>query len=294
MACVLDRSTVGHLWLCAVLCEGRVSKDMYSFCSRWGLFMDRARSLVGTSELFDGLDEVSHRALHLVPGIGFRNPTVVFASKAVANQIVVRAVLDDLRDCQKFVFHNDAPAAAGLRGSGFEYLVHADVSIPERDHTFEARALGNSPPLSTVTLRCTKARFLENIADLTQMAPGEYGIGRSSFPAVDGVFLQMDKSVDFVQVTVSADHGVKHQALREIVEALTDRGYERFRLLWIVPSAMFEGFPTQSFRLKGSKKVHREPCAALRHMPQYVAAFPEDETRFVATAETLLRDSLTD
>ena len=233
--------------------------------------------MLGTDVLFDKLDDVSHRALHFAAGVGFFDPIVVFASKAVASQVVVREVLENLRDCQRFVFHNDAPAAAGLRGSGFEYLVHAALSVPERDRTFKVRALGDSPALSSVTLRCSKARFIEATSDIAKLVPGEYGIGRSSFPAVDGVMKRMDGSVDLVQVTVSEDHGIKHHALQNIVESLNAEKIQNVRFLWIVPGALFPTFPSQTFRQRGSTKVHQRPDAALSQIPQYVVAFPEDD-----------------
>lgn len=257
----------------------------------------RVRDLIGTTDFVDHMDEVTHRAIHFAAGENVRNPVVVFASLIVANQLLVGDTLARLRDCQSFVFTNKDAAAANLRGTWFEYLVHTIIAVPEaptHDRTFEASPLsGNTQAdLTSVTLRCTRARFLEGVDDLESLEPGEYGIGHSSFPAVDGVLLGVDGSVDLLQVTVSENHGIKHLALQGVVDKLQQRGFQPFRLLWVVPDqARLRSFRPQSFLQARSSKVHSRPSEVLREIPQYVVAFGADDKRLaqVASAEVVER-----
>lgn len=155
------------------------------------------------------------------------------------------------------------------------------LSVPDRTLPFNARALGNSPPLEQVTLRCSRARPILTVADLKKLDPGDYGIGRGGFPAVDGVLKHSDGSVDLLQMTVSPVHGMNHNALKSIVEALGDTVR---RILWIVPSTRFATFPAQTFRVSGSEKVYTRPSPTLLAIPQYVVDFPNDDGLLVGAA----------
>lgn len=204
--------------------------------------------MIGTETFFDHLPDESHRVLHFATD-DLLSATVAFASKAVANAIVAREVLNNVKDCEDLAFNNESPAAAVLRGRCFKSFVHIRVSASLGKHIeFLAQPLGTGPypQHETVSLVCTSSRILESVNDVAELVPGQYGpIGGANFPAVDGVLKREDGSVDLLlAVTNNQDHGIKIDALNDIVTAL-GVAPAMVRILWIVTMHM-RGFPPQS------------------------------------------------
>lgn len=248
----------------------------------------RAVRLIGTETLDDELDEWLHTVLHFGADNNFR-PTVIFASKAVANRVMVDAVRNNLQEYQKFVFENGVlqqllgeAGAAAMRSSLFENQVQMAVSAPGRHSAYKARSLFYSPPLpnSTLTLGCSASRVLESVGDLAELGPGEYGIGGMNFPAVDGVLKNVDGSVDLLQITANPRHVIKHHALQTIVDAL---GATKIRLLWVAPPAEFQEFLEESFRYQEIGLL-ADSAAVLCDIPQYAVAFPRGDDALLVEA----------
>lgn len=205
---------------------------------------------------------------------------------------MIRELFDNLMDLKKLVFDNDSTgaAAAVMRGYCFESLVHIVItnSLSAKRIKCPVQTLGTSPrlPRPTVTLGCTSYRFLHSVGDVANLQLEEYGIGRRGFPAVDGVLKRDDGSVDLLQVTINQD--LKLDALDEVVTKL-GVATAMIRIFWIVPETLFEKFPPQSFRLKGSNPVYVSrdaKFAKLSAIPQYKVSFQRGQAMLQGKAAT--------
>jgi hypothetical protein len=205
--------------------------------------------------------DYSSRLLHRWPTNGHRSYQLKWASKYVIRRLFASLKPQAWNDLlQKLISE-----PSGSSGSGITFEMYVLRIFREGGHTFEIKDL-DSGKLSSLTIpRGQNTITFDTIPEITA---GTLYIPRvSNFACVD---LLLGPG-DLFQITTSKDHPIKGHLLLELFETLQKAGWNPIaesRLIFIVPSAVYDNFKKQSYNIS-EKKVYIRPPAELRALKQY-------------------------
>ena len=251
--------------------------------------INNANKLVGTSGGGEKAD-IAHRILHLFPSDDFSDPILDFASPLVGKRLFEKFITDKRNDLVHFMLANYKVAEyAATVGHFFELYCHRVFSV--KDRQFDCKPLTALPANTTVsslssrvtsasTTSSSQISYTYTIPDLTLLefddrskllnAINLYAVPSiSNFPAVDSLIVgPTPGDYDFIQATVSDDHGVKANAMVELINDLRDKSINN--IFFAVPHWLYDVFPVQKYLTATPKPTVAKVTRALLKEDKFI------------------------
>ena len=246
--------------------------------------IDDPNKLIGTTG-GDVKADIKHRILHLFPSEDFSTRILDFASPLVAKTLIEKFIRIKRSELVQFINANKNQGEyAATVGHCFEKYCHQVFTVKRRH--FDCRPLTPLPPnvpLSSLSSRVTSASstsssqassYSYTIPDLTLLefhditelhdVSNQYAVPEArNFPAADSLIVgPTPGDYDFIQATVSNKHGIKANAM---VELITDLKRETSvnNIFFAVPDWLYDEFRVQQYLIVKPKPTVMKVIPAL-------------------------------
>ncbi|CAG8553386.1 10183_t:CDS:2 [Funneliformis caledonium] len=203
-------------------------------------------------------DSISEKIVHLDMHSGFTNMTYHFATNELASRLIDEYENKTRNSIRNFIVcGRDFPETASFRGHLFEDYSHRKLS---KGGSFKVRCLkeNDDSDIIKITEKIITERKNNFYTTLEDIRKDFYNRPRSkSNISIDSFVYEDDNALVLYQITISTNHGIKVQGLREIRNTLGS--HKAIYLYFVVPSMIFKNYPFQDYQTVGGKNFLNGP-----------------------------------